>query len=116
MPEQIRSLSTINLGGSINAIHAEHILRYSIEPHWHEEFAVGLIDSSDVQFNHDGKTEHIATDNVVIDNPGEVHSADDFGASSLSFRMVCISRKAAFVKWSRNERSCPVASASLKQC
>ena len=90
MPEQIRSLSTIDLGGSIHAVHAERILRYSIEPHWHEEFSVGLIDSGDVQFNHDGKTEHIAADHVIIVNPGEVHSADDFGVSSLSFRMVHI--------------------------
>jgi hypothetical protein len=42
--EHIRSWSTINLDGSINALHAERIPRYSIEPHWHEEFAVGLID------------------------------------------------------------------------
>jgi AraC-like DNA-binding protein len=90
VPEQIRSWSTINLDGSINALHAEHILRYSIEPHWHEEFAVGLIDSGDVQFKHDGKTDHIAAHNVIIINPGEVHSADDCGAPSLSFRMVHI--------------------------
>jgi AraC-like DNA-binding protein len=90
VPEQIRSWSTINLDGRINALHAEHILRYSIEPHWHEEFAVRLIDSGDVQFNHDGKTEHIAAHNVILINPGEVHSADDCGAPSLSFRMVHI--------------------------
>jgi len=43
-----------------------------------------------VQLNHDGKTEHITTDKVIIVNAGEVHSADGFGAPSLRFRMVYI--------------------------
>ncbi len=107
MPEQIHSWSTINLGGSINALHAEHILRYCIEPHWHEEFAVGLIDSGDMQFNCDGKTEHIAADNVVIVNPGEVHSADHFGAPILSFRMVHIPESSfREIVWQRTKLRC----------
>jgi AraC-like DNA-binding protein/mannose-6-phosphate isomerase-like protein (cupin superfamily) len=87
MSEQI-SWSTVDLGGSIDALHAKHILRYTIEPHWHEEFSVGLIHSGAVQFHHDGKTEYISTDKVIIVNPGEVHGADGFGAPSLSFRVV----------------------------
>ncbi len=89
MSEQIR-WSRINLGGSIDALHVKHALRVSFESHWHEEFTVGLIDSGAVQFNHDGKTEHITTDKVIIVNAGEVHSADGFGAPSLRFRMIFI--------------------------
>jgi AraC-like DNA-binding protein len=85
--EQIR-WSTINLGGSIDAVHSK--LRFCFEPHWHEEFNIGQIDSGVVQFNHDGKTEHITSDNVMIINAGEVHSADSFGAPALGFRMFYI--------------------------
>ena len=87
MSEQIR-WSTINLGGSIDAVQAK--LRFCFEPHWHEEFNLGQIDSGVVQFNHDGKTEHITSDNVMIINAGEVHSADSFGAPTLGFRMFYI--------------------------
>ena len=87
MSEQIR-WSTIDLGGRIDAFHAK--LRFYFEPHWHEEFNLGQIDSGVVQFNHDGKTEHITTDNVIIVNPGEIHSADGFGSPNLGFRMVYI--------------------------
>ena len=89
MSEQIR-WSTIDLGGSIDALRAKHILRFSFEPHWHEEFTVGLLNSGVVQFHHDGKTEHITTDKVIIVNPGEVHSADGSGSPNLGFRMVYI--------------------------
>ena len=89
MSEQIR-WSTIDLGGSIDALHAKHILRFSFEPHWHEEFTVGLLNSGVVQFHHDGKTEHITTDKVTIVNPGEVHSGDGFGSPNFDFRMVYI--------------------------
>ena len=68
MLEQIR-WSTIDLGGSIDALHAKHTFRFSFEPHRHEEFAVGLIDSGVVQRHHDGKTAHIATDKVAIATP-----------------------------------------------
>lgn len=54
MSEQIR-WSGINLGGSINALYAKHALRVSDEPHWHEEFTLGLIDSGAAQLNHTGK-------------------------------------------------------------
>jgi AraC-like DNA-binding protein len=81
---------TINLGGTVHALRAKYALRYSIEPHWHEEFSVGLADSGSLRLIHDGKTEHITTDKVIIVNAGEVHSADGFGAPSLSFRMVHI--------------------------
>ena len=89
MSERIR-WSRINLGGSIDALYAKPALRVSFEPHWHEEFAVGLIDSGAVQFNHGGKTEHITTDKVIIVNAGEVHSAEGFGVPGLSFRIVYI--------------------------
>lgn len=89
MSEQAR-WSRINLGGSIDALYAKCAPRVSIEPHWHEEFTVGLIDSGIVQLIHDGKTEHITTDKVVIVNAGEVHSADAFGTPSLRFRIVYI--------------------------
>jgi AraC-like DNA-binding protein/mannose-6-phosphate isomerase-like protein (cupin superfamily) len=82
--------SRINLGGSIDALYAKPALRVSFEPHWHEEFAVGLIDSGAVQFTHGGQTEHITTDKVVIVNAGEVHSAEGFGVPSLRFRIVYI--------------------------
>jgi AraC-like DNA-binding protein/mannose-6-phosphate isomerase-like protein (cupin superfamily) len=87
--EQIR-WSTINLGGSIEALHANYALRYSFEPHWHEEFAVGLIESGVVQLRRDGKTEHITTDKVIIVNAGEIHSADGFGTPSLRIRKAFI--------------------------
>ena len=77
MSEQIR-WSRINLGGSVDALYAKRALRVSFEPHWHEEFTVGLIDSGAMQFNHDGKTEHLPTDKVIIFNPGEVLSGGRF--------------------------------------
>jgi AraC-like DNA-binding protein len=85
--EQIR-WSTINLGGSIDAVHAK--LQFYFEPHWHEEFNLGQIDSGVVQFTHDGKTEHITSDNVMIINAGEVHSAVRSGTPNLGFRMFYI--------------------------
>lgn len=94
MSEQIR-WSTINLGGRIDAVHAKFALRFPFEPHWHEEFNVGQMFSGVMQFNHDGKTEHITNDKVIIVNAGEVHagevhSADGFGSPSLGFRMFYI--------------------------
>ena len=79
MLEQVRR-STINLGGSIHTLHVKHAFAYSTEPHWHEEFSVGLIDSGFARLNHDRKTEHITTDKVIIVNPGEAYSASSFGA------------------------------------
>ena len=89
MSEQIH-WSTINFGGSIDALHAKHARGFCFEAHWHEEFTVGLIDSGVVHLNHDGKTERITTGKVTIVNAGEVHSADGFGAPSLGFRMLFI--------------------------
>jgi len=88
VPKEIR-WSRFNLGASIDAF-SKRTLRVSFEPHWHEEFTVGLIDSGVGRLNHDGKTEHIGTDKVIIVNAGEVHSGDGFGPSSLRFRMVYI--------------------------
>jgi AraC-like DNA-binding protein/mannose-6-phosphate isomerase-like protein (cupin superfamily) len=89
LSEQI-NWSRINLGGNIDVLYAKYALRFSFEPHWHEEFTVGLIDSGAAQLSHDGKTEHITTDKVLIVNAGEVHSADGFGAPSHRFRMLYV--------------------------
>ena len=88
MSGQIR-LTRINLGESIDSF-PKRAPRVSFEPHWHEEFTVGLMDSGSVQLSHEGKTEDITTDKVMILNAGEVHSADGFGTPSLRFRLVYI--------------------------
>lgn len=89
MLKQIR-WSRINLGGSIDARYPKRAIGTCFEPHWHEEFTVGLIDSGVARLNHDGKTEHLTTHKVVIVNAGEVHCADSFGGAGLCFRTVYI--------------------------
>jgi AraC-like DNA-binding protein len=87
--EQVRRL-TVNLGGSIHALRAKHNFRNFIEPHWHEEVSVALIDSGFFRLIHDGKTEHVNAGEVVIINAGELHSAEASEGGSISFRAVHI--------------------------
>jgi AraC-like DNA-binding protein len=89
VPEQVHRL-TIDLGGRIHALRAKHSFRNSIEPHWHEEVSVALIDSGFVRLIHDGKAEHVAAGEVAIINAGEVHSVDGSDADSISFRVLHI--------------------------
>ena len=70
--------------------YADHGFTVSCEPHWHEEFTLGLVDSGVVELKHDRKIDRITPDKVVIINAGEVHSATGAGSTNLHFRMAFI--------------------------
>jgi AraC-like DNA-binding protein len=81
--------STIDIAGSIEVLHARYA-GHAFSPHWHEEFAIGLIDAGVEQFEYQGATYRAAEGEIVLLNAGEVHTGEAFDERGFGFRMLYI--------------------------
>lgn len=80
---------TFDVEGKIGVLHA----RYSGEafvPHWHEEYAVGLIYAGVEQFEYRGAVHRATAGEVVLMNAGEVHTGEAADERGFGFRMLYI--------------------------
>ena len=65
-----------------------HISRYAFEPHTHEAFGIGAIESGAERFRYRG-TQYVAPINSVITmNPDELHTGEADTADGWRYRMV----------------------------
>lgn len=65
-----------------------HISRYAFEPHTHEAFGIGAIESGAERFRYRG-TQHVAPTNAVVTmNPDEIHTGEAAGEEGWRYRMV----------------------------
>jgi len=65
-----------------------HISRYAFEPHTHEAFGIGAIESGAERFRYRG-TQHVAPTNAIVTmNPDEIHTGEAVGEEGWRYRMV----------------------------
>ncbi|HWW98533.1 MAG TPA: AraC family transcriptional regulator [Edaphobacter sp.] len=88
MKEQTRC-STIDIAGRIEVLHARYF-EYAFAPHWHDEFAIGLIDAGVEQFEYGGAVHRATQGEVVLLNAGEVHTGQGFDERGFGFRMLYV--------------------------
>ncbi|MFA0813828.1 AraC family ligand binding domain-containing protein [Microbulbifer epialgicus] len=58
---------------SIELFHA-YFRNFNFNKHWHDELAVGIIQSGAEKLDYRGQTEIIPQGDIVAINPGEVHT------------------------------------------
>jgi AraC-like DNA-binding protein len=88
MKEQTRC-STIDIAGRIEVLHARYF-EHAFAPHWHDEFAIGLIDAGVEQFEYGGAVHRATQGEVVLLNAGEVHTGQGFDERGFGFRMLYV--------------------------
>lgn len=65
-----------------------HISRYAFEPHTHEAFGIGAIESGAERFRYRG-TQHVAPTNAIVTmNPDEIHTGEAVGEEGWRYRMI----------------------------
>jgi len=88
MKEQTRC-STIDIAGRIEVLHARYF-DHAFAPHWHDEFAIGLIDAGVEQFEYGGAVHRASPGEVVLLNAGQVHTGQGFDERGFGFRMLYV--------------------------
>ncbi len=88
MKEQTRC-TTLNIAGRVEVLHARYY-GHAFSPHWHEEFAIGLIDAGVEQFRYQGSTHRAVVDEVILLNAGDVHTGEAADERGFGFRMLYI--------------------------
>jgi len=86
--DQSRS-STLNLSGRIEVLHAQYEGK-AFAPHWHEEYAIGLIDRGVEQFEYQGAIHHAAEGQIILLNAGDVHTGEAVNEAGFGFRMLYV--------------------------
>jgi AraC-like DNA-binding protein len=81
--------STLEFGGRIHVLQANYQGR-AFAPHWHEEHAIGLIDSGIEQFDYRGATHRAVAGQLVFMDAGEVHTGEAFDERGFGFKMLYI--------------------------
>lgn len=67
-----------------------HISDYAFEPHTHEAFGIGTIETGAERFRYRG-TQHLAAEkSVVTMNPDEIHTGESATEGGWRYRMVYI--------------------------
>src|SRR5882757_2283593 len=84
MKEQTRC-STIDIAGRIEVLHARYF-EHAFAPHWHDEFAIGLIDAGVEQFEYAGAVHHATPGEVILLNAGQVHTGQGLDERGFGFR------------------------------
>jgi AraC-like DNA-binding protein len=81
--------STIDIAGRIEVLHARYFT-HAFSPHWHDEFAVGLVDAGVEQFEYGGAVHRATPGEVVLLDAGQVHTGQGFDERGFGFRMLYI--------------------------
>jgi len=65
-----------------------HYVTHSFAPHFHEGYAIGVIEQGAETFSYRGATEVAPAGHVVIVNPGEIHTGSAVSESGWAYRML----------------------------
>jgi AraC-like DNA-binding protein len=71
-------------------LYRAHIVRHAFEPHTHEAFGFGAIESGVERFRYRGADHLAPTDSVVLMNPDELHTGRAETAGGWRYRMAYI--------------------------
>ncbi len=75
-------------------LYRAHIVRYAFEPHSHDGFGLGAIESGVERFRYGG-SEHLAPpDSIVLMNPDALHTGRAETADGWRYRMLYIAQEA----------------------
>lgn len=88
MKEQTRC-TTIDISGRVEILHARYYT-HAFSPHWHEEYAIGLIDAGVEEFQCQGVTHRAGENELVLLNAGDVHTGQGADERGFGFRMLYI--------------------------
>jgi AraC-like DNA-binding protein len=81
--------STVDIAGPVEVLRAKFTGR-AFSPHWHEEFAIGLIDAGIERFEYQGATHVAGQGDIVLLNAGDVHTGESFDERGFGFRMLYV--------------------------
>lgn len=73
--------------GDVELLHATYIT-HSFVPHSHEGYAIGVIEAGAETFAYRGATHVAGAGQVVVINPGEIHTGQAYTATGWSYRML----------------------------
>lgn len=88
MKEQSRCF-TLDLSGRIEVLHATY-QHHAFAPHWHEQYAIGVIDSGIERFQYGGATHCATPGQLVLLNAGEIHTGEAFDERGFAFSMLYV--------------------------
>lgn len=71
---------------NMELLHATYVT-HVFPRHFHEWYAIGMIERNNYTFYHDGAMRDIAQGQVVVINPGEIHSGHALMADGWTYRM-----------------------------
>ena len=83
------SCSTLDLGGTVQVLHAQFQGR-AFTPHWHEEWAIGLIVDGIESFEYQGATHRAGSQQVILMDAGEIHTGDSYDERGFAFQMLYV--------------------------
>jgi AraC-like DNA-binding protein len=75
--------------GGLECLYAEY-LTFSFAPHFHEGFAIGVVERGADVFDYRGARQVAAAGNIIIFNPAEVHNGHAADETGWTFRMMYI--------------------------
>jgi AraC-like DNA-binding protein len=93
---------SLDVSGRIDVLQARYYGR-AFSPHWHEEYAIGLITGGVEQFEYRGATYRAGLGEIILMDAGEVHTGESWDERGFAFRMLYIPestfREAAAESW-----------------
>ena len=75
--------------GDLECLYAEY-LTFSFAPHFHEGFAIGVVERGADVFDYRGAKQVAAAGDIIIFNPAEVHDGHAADETGWTFRMMYI--------------------------
>jgi AraC-like DNA-binding protein len=93
---------SLDVAGRVDILQARYYGR-AFSPHWHEEYAIGLITGGVEQFEYRGATHRAGPGEIVLMDAGEIHTGESWDERGFAFRMLYIPestfREAAAGSW-----------------
>jgi AraC-like DNA-binding protein len=93
---------SLDVAGRVGVLQARYYGR-AFSPHWHEEYAIGLITGGVEQFEYRGATHRAGIGEIILMDAGEVHTGESWDERGFAFRMLYIPestfREAAAETW-----------------
>lgn len=93
---------SLDVAGRVDVLQARYYGR-AFSPHWHEEYAIGLITGGVEQFEYRGATHRAGPGEMVLMDAGEIHTGESWDERGFAFRMLYVPestfREAAAGSW-----------------
>lgn len=89
MKKEITKYWSNNDLGDLECLYAEY-LTFSFAPHFHEGFAIGVIESGADVFDYRGAERIAAAGDIMLINPSEVHTGHAIDENGWTFRMMYV--------------------------